>query len=121
MNTQPRAFDIIVSNPPYISSVDFELLEPEVNRFEPRLALTDESNGLSFYRRISQLAPKLLPERGRLLVEIGFGAKEWVEKILQKSGQEVLRTVSDLAGIPRVIVAALEPSKCEKMPHSVQF
>lgn len=114
LNTQPRAFDIIVSNPPYISSVDFELLEPEVNRFEPRLALTDESNGLSFYRRISQLAPKLLPERGRLLVEIGFGAKEWVEKILQKSGQEVLRTVSDLAGIPRVIVAALEPVKMRK-------
>jgi release factor glutamine methyltransferase len=111
LNTQPRAFDIIVSNPPYISSVDFELLEPEVNSFEPRLALTDESNGLSFYRRISQLVPKLLPERGRLLVEIGFGAKESVEKILQKSRLEVLRTVSDLAGIPRVIVAALEPVK----------
>jgi release factor glutamine methyltransferase len=114
LNAQPTAFDMLVSNPPYIGRVDFEQLEPEVNRFEPRLALTDESNGLSFYERIAKLAPKLLTERGRLLVEIGYGAKESVENIMRNSGLEVVRTVSDLANIPRVIVATVEPLKMRK-------
>jgi release factor glutamine methyltransferase len=114
LSTISKTFDMIVSNPPYISRSDFEQLEPELNRFEPRSALTDESNGLSFYERIGQLAPILLTEHGKLLMEIGFGARESVEQIMRNSGLEVLRSVSDLAGIPRVIVAAFEPIKLRK-------
>jgi len=98
-------FDLIVSNPPYISRTDFETLEPELRNYEPRFALTDESDGTMFYKRILQLAPNLLSGGGRVLLEIGFGSSKSVEEIVQSGGFEVLRTANDLGGIPRVIVA----------------
>ncbi len=103
----PATYDLIVSNPPYISIAAFEMLEPELGRFEPRLALTDESDGLTFYKRIAQLAPKLLTTRGKLLVEIGYGASDAVVEIMRSAGLDVIRVVNDLAGIPRVVVAGL--------------
>jgi len=100
-------FQIIVSNPPYVSREEFENLEPELRLYEPREALTDESTGLTFYERIAALAPKLLATDGRLLVELGFGAADAVSKIMRSHHLEVLRIVKDLSGIPRVLVAVL--------------
>jgi release factor glutamine methyltransferase len=117
LHSIPGKFDLIVSNPPYISQSEFENLEPELNLYEPRIALTDESDGLTFYKRIAEAAPKLLAKRGRLLVEVGFGASVTVEEILRSSGFEVLRSVDDLAGIPRVIVAELSLAKGSKIAH----
>jgi release factor glutamine methyltransferase len=99
-------FQIIVSNPPYVSREEFDLLEPELRIYEPREALTDESTGLTFYERIAALAPNLLVPNGRLLVELGFGAADAVSEIMRSHHLEVLRVVNDLAGIPRVLVAA---------------
>ncbi|MFI5202085.1 MAG: peptide chain release factor N(5)-glutamine methyltransferase [Candidatus Kapaibacterium sp.] len=99
-------FDIIVSNPPYVSLSEFEKLEPELRLYEPRESLTDESTGLTFYERIASLAPKILAPDGRLLVELGFGAADAVSEIMRSHHLEVLRVVNDLAGIPRVLVAA---------------
>ncbi len=110
LNSIPTKFDLVVSNPPYISTSEFKNLEPELRNHEPRIALTDESDGLIFYKRIADIAPKLLTKRGRILVEIGFGAREAVEEILHTAGFVVLRIVNDLAGIPRVIVAELTAS-----------
>ena len=101
-----RKFDLVVSNPPYVSLSEFENLEPELRLYEPREALTDESTGLTFYERIASLAPKLLMPDGRLLVELGFGAADAVSEIMRSHHLEVLRFVNDLAGIPRVLVAA---------------
>ncbi len=97
--------EIVVSNPPYIGLEDFENLEPELRLYEPREALTDESSGLTFYERIAALAPKLLAEDGRLLLELGFDASDAVAGIISSHGFDVLRVVNDLAGIPRVVVA----------------
>jgi release factor glutamine methyltransferase len=99
-------YDLIVSNPPYISQPEFETLEPELRDYEPRFALTDESDGLTFYRHIAEFASRRLSQRGRLLVEIGYGASEAVEEIFRAAGLNVIQTVNDLAGIPRVIVTA---------------
>lgn len=98
------SFGLIVSNPPYISASEFETLEPEVRDFDPRIALTDEGDGLSFYRRIAEIAPKLLNENGRVLVEVGYNAVLEVEKIFVASGFDILRRVKDLQGIERVLV-----------------
>jgi release factor glutamine methyltransferase len=107
LNSIPTRFDLIVSNPPYISLSDFENLEPELNRFEPRYALTDESDGLTFYKRIARIAPNILSEQGRLLFEVGYDSSDVVGEILRSSGLDVFGTVNDLAGIPRVVVAGL--------------
>jgi release factor glutamine methyltransferase len=105
-----RRFDLIVSNPPYVSLEEFEQLEPELRLYEPREALTDESTGFTFYERIASLAPKLLAPNGRLLVELGFGATNAVSEIMHLHRLEVLRVVDDLAGIPRVLAAARIPA-----------
>ncbi|HEX5315272.1 MAG TPA: methyltransferase domain-containing protein, partial [Candidatus Kapabacteria bacterium] len=105
-----RKFDLIVSNPPYVSLEEFEQLEPELRLYEPREALTDESTGFTFYERIASLAPKLLAPNGRLLVELGFGAMNAVSEIMHLHRLEVLRVVDDLAGIPRVLAAARIPA-----------
>lgn len=101
-------FDLIVSNPPYISREEFDLLEPELRLYEPRQALTDEATGLTFYERIATLAPNMLAFGGRLLVELGYGSAESVSGIMRAHRLEVLRIVNDLAGIPRVLVAAVK-------------
>lgn len=98
-------YEIVVSNPPYVSFSEFEKLEPELRLYEPREALTDESTGLIFYERIASLAPILLAPNGRLLVELGFGAADAVSEIMRSHHLEVFRVVNDLAGIPRVLVA----------------
>ena len=102
-----RKFDLIVSNPPYISRADFETLEPELKDFEPRAALTDESDGLTFYKRIAEVAPNFLSKNGRLLVELGYGMAGSVTELMLSVGLEVLRIENDLAGVPRVITVGL--------------
>ncbi|HEY3874222.1 MAG TPA: peptide chain release factor N(5)-glutamine methyltransferase [Candidatus Kapabacteria bacterium] len=106
--TSENMFDLIVSNPPYISKTDFESLEPELRLYEPRQALTDESDGLRFYKRIAEVAPRLLKKNGKLLTEIGFGMANDVSTIVKNAGLDILRIENDLAGIPRVIVAEVK-------------
>jgi len=64
-------FDLIVSNPPYIADWEMEELAPEVREFEPRMALTDEADGLEAYRAIFEGAQTFLTPERRLIVEIG--------------------------------------------------
>lgn len=74
-------FDMIVSNPPYISQEEMLQLMPEV-RQEPELALFGGEDGLSFYRRIAQEAPAYLNEGGWLLFEIGWKQRDAVQALL---------------------------------------
>jgi release factor glutamine methyltransferase len=104
-NAFPHSIDLLISNPPYISTEEFETLEPEVKLFDPRIALTDESDGLIFYKRIAELAPSILTEEGRIIVEIGYGAAQKVEQIFLDAGIAVLRIIKDLQGIERVVTA----------------
>ena len=98
-----ESFDLIISNPPYIPLADFEKLDTEVRDFEPRLALTDEKDGLSMYSALAKFAHKTLREHGSILVEVGFGQSGDVAGIFQTAGLTVVPTVKDLAGIERVI------------------
>jgi release factor glutamine methyltransferase len=99
------AYDLIVSNPPYIASGDIETLQPEV-RYEPRVALDGGADGLDVYRRIALESGQFLKEDGRLILEIGFGQAEDVAKILTKNKSfEIIEVVKDYSDIKRVIVA----------------
>ncbi|MEM7317688.1 MAG: peptide chain release factor N(5)-glutamine methyltransferase [Pseudomonadota bacterium] len=98
-------FDLIVSNPPYISAAEYETLAPEVRDHEPVLALTDGQDGLAAYRHIASAAPTFLTSSGRLVVEIGSTQADAVSALLDAAGLSGIRVVSDLDGRHRVVVA----------------
>ena len=98
-------FDLIVSNPPYIALDEMEGLSAEVREHEPRLALTDEGDGLGAYRRIAAGAPDYLLPGGRILVEIGPTQARQVSTLFDAAGLADIRAIPDLDGRDRVISA----------------
>ena len=91
-------FDLIVSNPPYLSKEEMDTMEPGL-RYEPALALYGGEDGLDFYRQIAKEYRRFLRPGGALLLEIGYTQKEAVEA-LYGTGE----CVYDYGGNPRVIV-----------------
>ena len=98
------AFELIVSNPPYIPSRDCETLQEEVRR-EPLLALDGGGDGLDFYRRIAAEAPGHLRPGGQLLMELGDGEAQAVRTLLHRGGAVRTEIRADLAGVDRMIRA----------------
>jgi release factor glutamine methyltransferase len=108
---QPFSFDFIVSNPPYIPTLEINTLQPEIS-YEPRIALDGGRDGLDFYRRIIAESPEYLKEGGYLIMEIGFGQKDRIKNIFQKSENfEIIEVVRDYSSIERVIVAKVRRDK----------
>ncbi len=99
------AFDLIVSNPPYIAEAEMAALAPEL-RHEPRMALTPGGDGLAAYRRIAQGAPARLMPGGRLLVEIGPTQGAAVAGLMAAQGLTDIRILPDMDGRDRVVAAA---------------
>jgi len=99
------AFDLVVSNPPYIASDEIASLPPEVREFDPRLALDGGKDGLDVYRAIAADAQRLLAPGGRLIVELGAGQEATVGALLTDAGLTVKAARKDLAGIPRALAA----------------
>ena len=98
------SFDLIISNPPYIPSVDCDTLQEEVLR-EPRLALDGGKDGLSVYRRIVREAFPRLSPGGFLLMELGISEDEAVSALLSDYGYESIQIREDLSGIRRMILS----------------
>ena len=96
------AFDVIVSNPPYIPSADCLTLQEEVRR-EPMMALDGGTDGLNFYRRIASDAPNFLRPGGVLLLEVGFDQAEAVMALLADFAD--VQAHEDYQHIPRMIEA----------------
>ena len=97
-------FDMIISNPPYITEKEMGQLMPEVVEYEPKLALFGGKDGLDFYYKIAKTAKNFLTTKGSLLMEIGCGQAKAVSKILQENGYEEIEVIQDLARLDRVIV-----------------
>lgn len=93
--------DVLVSNPPYIRSMDIPKLEPEVRDWEPHTALDGGPDGLDFYRRIFAEATPLLTRGADLVLEVGDGQADAVLDLGRYAGFEPLGTHQDLAGTPR--------------------
>ena len=104
-NIFPQKFDVIVSNPPYVSAAGISSLEPEIRNYEPLDALSDGLDGLTFYRRISELARTLLCDGGSVFVEVGFGQSDAVSEIFSAAGGRELIVKKDLSNIERVVSA----------------
>ncbi|MEM9249195.1 MAG: peptide chain release factor N(5)-glutamine methyltransferase [Pseudomonadota bacterium] len=99
------AFDLIVSNPPYIPAKEIDGLAPEVRDHEPHLALTDGGDGLSAYSAIAAGAHAHLHSGAHLLVEIGIGQADAVKTIFTKAGLLNPHELPDLSGRTRAILA----------------
>ncbi len=97
------SFDMVVSNPPYITSTEMSTLSPEL-AFEPRAALTDGGNGLSVIRGVLQFAARTLTEDGVLLMEHGASQGSVVLALAKNKGLSG-STLKDLAGHDRVLIA----------------
>lgn len=102
----PASFDVVVSNPPYISDADLAGLEPEVRDHEPRQALAAGADGLDAYRVLVTQAPAVLAPGGWLVVEMGAGQANAVQALVGVVGQYARCVVErDVAGIERVLAA----------------
>lgn len=95
-------FDIISSNPPYITEEDMLSLQPDVLDFEPSTALNGGKDGLNFYRRIIEIAPRNLNKKGKLIFELGIGQANAVKELMEENFTDI-KIIKDLAGIDRVI------------------
>lgn len=100
-------FDLVVSNPPYISDEEIELLEPEVREYEPISALTLGSDDLAAYRHIAIGLQKVLMPGGAVLVETGAKQAYSVGEIFSDAGLTLKGIVCDLDQRPRVVIARL--------------
>lgn len=98
-------FDMIVSNPPYITSAVVETLAPEVKDFDPRLALDGGPDGLAPYRIIATQASDWLVPNGQILVEIGYDQGPAVVALFEAAGLVEVVVHRDLAGLDRVVSA----------------
>lgn len=97
------AFDVIVSNPPYIRSGVIPTLMPEVKEHEPHLALDGGDDGLTFYRRIIDGAPAHVKRESALFFEIGADQGDAVKALMLQAGYRDVRIVKDYAGLDRVV------------------
>ena len=100
-------FDLIVSNPPYLTKEDMENLQQEV-KSEPRMALYGEEDGLFFYRELTRIYSDKLKKGGMLIYEIGDGQHSSVEEILLQNGFKDISQTKDYNGIIRC-VAGIKP------------
>jgi len=97
------AFDLIVSNPPYIPSQEIESLQPEVRDHDPRVALDGGLDGLDFYRRLAVEAGARLRDGGRLMLEFGDGQAEQLHRIFVEHNWVVENTRCDYSDRPRIL------------------
>ena len=98
-----HVFDLVISNPPYVGEIEADKLQVEVRQYEPHCALFGGEHGLDIYRRLIPQAAAVLKSGGALVLEIGYSQEQAIRELLT-DWQEV-RSVADLQGIPRVIVA----------------
>ena len=102
INSVGGNFDLVACNPPYIATVEMDDLQVEVREYEPRAALTDEADGLQFYRRLVKVVPRLCREGGWVMVEAaetrGAETLEIMKAVLPEA-----EIRNDFAGKPRVV------------------
>lgn len=104
---QGREFDLIVSNPPYVTEAEYAALSPEVKDHEPENALVAGSDGLDIYRRLIPEAGRHLTKDGVLIMEMGCFQGAALKALMEDSGYRDIKIIKDLAGLDRVIMGRI--------------
>ncbi len=100
-------YDLVVSNPPYVTNEEMQNLQPEV-KFEPETALRAEDNGLEFYRAIAKNYKECLLENGSICFEVGFAQAEAVAELLKQEGYSEVTIKNDANDVQRVVFGTLK-------------
>ena len=104
MDFPEEKFDIIISNPPYIPEKEIKDIMPEVKNYEPRIALTDNEDGLTFYHRIAKKAKNLIATKGLIVLEVGLGDHpQKVFSLFSKLGFDKLELLKDYNSNERIL------------------
>ena len=103
-------FDLVVSNPPYVSAEEWAALEPEVRDHDPRMALVPPEGVPALYDRLIGSAAAAAAPGGFILVEMGAGQSQDIAGAMQRAGLEDVSVRPDLAGVPRVASGRRPPS-----------
>ena len=98
-------YDLIISNPPYINSIELNRLDNDIKFHEPRLALSGGFDGLRDLKKIIFKSKKLLKINGKLILEIGHKQKNHCKKILNENNFYINKISKDLSGKDRCIVS----------------
>ena len=112
-NIEFKQFDMIVSNPPYISLNEVGIMSDDTLLHEPSEALFAENDGLYFYYEICQKAFDYLADFGYLLFEIGYKQGKNVSEIMKNFGFKNIDVIQDLAGLDRVVIGQKIINKIE--------
>ena len=99
------SFDMIVSNPPYISSKEYAQLSAEVVKYDPKISLTLGGDGLEAYREILSQALEKLSKNGHIFLEIGYTQANAVGHLFKEAGFQQIKVHKDLGSRDRVISA----------------
>ena len=102
---EPETVDIVVSNPPYVRSFDWERLAPQVRDYEPRVALDGGKSGLDIIAAVAEDAMIALREGGGLFLEVGAGQAQEVASMLESCDYRDVAVIRDLAGCERIVSA----------------
>ena len=96
-------FDIIVSNPPYVSKEDYGKVQKEILNYEPNIAVTDFQDGFKFYRKIFSQTEQILKPNGKIFLEIAQGQSQKINEIMKENNFKGISIVQDYQKIDRVI------------------
>ncbi len=97
-------FDVVISNPPYISTGECNELPEEIKKFEPMIALDGKNDGIYFYTPIARMGHRLLKNGGFIALETGVKQRTEIEQILETQGFAEIKCFHDLNGLDRVLV-----------------
>lgn len=100
-----EAFDLIISNPPYIPTAEIETLQVEVREYDPRQALDGGADGLDFYRYLAANAAPHLNSGGKIMLEFGAGQAAALREIFSDQNWTHLTIHKDYSGLERILIA----------------
>jgi len=98
------SFDLIVSNPPYLTKSEYKDLSIGIKNFEPKIALNGGDDGLNFYRKLAQKIPKIMNKNAHLIIEIGERQFNSCKEIFKLSGLNYIKKRQDLQKKDRIML-----------------
>ena len=99
-----QLYDIVVSNPPYLSKIEFDKTSAEIKLYEPKIALVALNDGYEFYEKIPNIINKILKKNSNVFLEIGSTQAKKVIKIFNYNNITCLKLVKDLQNLDRILI-----------------
>tara|TARA_Y100000590_G_scaffold468771_1_gene653029 strand:- start:4670 stop:5503 length:834 start_codon:yes stop_codon:yes gene_type:complete len=99
-----NSFDLLVSNPPYLTQKEYENVEINIKKYEPKLALFGGLDGLNSYRQIAKKSIAILNKKSLIFLEIGSEQAEKIKKIFAEKNIKIIKIIKDYKGFDRVLV-----------------